>query len=184
MGNDITFIRMQHGFVYLVAIMDWYSRYVLSWQLSVTLDVSFCLAALEWALKIGHPEIFNSDQGSQFTSAEFTGRLNHHGIVISMDGRGRAIDNVFVERLWRTVKYEEVYLKDYEHVPEAIENLKNYFRFYNGEADSRRTRLLHAGRDLLPSRGMNTKTRCPWLGPRSDRAYSRSWREFFVADGR
>ena len=132
-ATDITFIRMQHGFVYLVAIMDWYSRYVLSWQLSVTLDVSFCLAALEWALKIGHPEIFNSDQGSQFTSAEFTGRLNHHGIVISMDGRGRAIDNVFVERLWRTVKYEEVYLKDYEHVPEAIENLKNYFRFYNGE---------------------------------------------------
>ncbi len=132
-STDMTFIRMRHGFVYLVAIMDWYSRYVLSWQLSVSLDLSFCLAALEWALKIARPEIFNSDQGSQFTSTEFAGRLNHHGIVISMDGRGRAIDNVFVERLWRTVKYQEVYLKDYEHVPEAIENLKRFFRFYNGE---------------------------------------------------
>ena len=132
-STDMTFIRIRHGFVYLVAIMDWYSRYVLSWQLSVSLDLSFCLAALEWALKIARPEIFNSDQGSQFTSTEFTGRLNHHGIVISMDGRGRAIDNVFVERLWRTVKYQEVYLKDYEHVPEAIENLKRFFRFYNGE---------------------------------------------------
>jgi putative transposase len=132
-GTDITYIRMRRGFAYLVAIMDWYSRYVLSWEVSVTLDTSFCTAALEWALQMACPEIFNSDQGSQFTSDEFTSRLLDEDIQISMDGRGRALDNVFVERLWRTVKYEEVYLKDYEDVPEAVDNLGKFFSFYNGE---------------------------------------------------
>ena len=132
-GTDITYIRMRYGFVYLVAIMDWFSRYVISWEVSVTLEVSFCVAALDWALQTGCPEIFNTDQGSQFTSEAFTSRLLSTGVLISMDGRGRAIDNVFVERLWRTVKYEEVYLKDYASVPEVTENLRTYFLFYNQE---------------------------------------------------
>jgi putative transposase len=132
-GADITYIRMRRGFAYLVAIMDWFSRYVLSWELSVTLDMSFCVAALEWALKTARPEIFNSDQGSQFTSEQFTQVLLDHDVEISMDGRGRAMDNIFVERLWRTVKYEEVYLRDYEDVPETVTSIRNYFRFYNHE---------------------------------------------------
>jgi putative transposase len=132
-GTDITYIRLRRGFVYLVAVMDWFSRYVLSWEVSVTLDVSFCLAALEWALKTAQPEIFNSDQGSQFTSEPFTTMLLARDVEISMDGRGRAMDNIFVERLWRTVKYEEVYLKDYENVQEAVESLRHYFLFYNRE---------------------------------------------------
>lgn len=132
-ATDITYIRLRRGFVYVVAIMDWYSRYVLSWELSVTLDASFCVAALEWALRKASPEIFNSDQGSQFTSDAFTGHLQRHGIQISMDGRGRVTDNIFIERLWRTVKYEEVYLKDYGQVPEALANLREYFGFYNHE---------------------------------------------------
>ena len=132
-GTDITYIRLTGGFVYLVAIMDWFSRYVLSWEVSVTLDVSFCLDALERALRIAKPEIVNSDQGVQFTCQEFTGRLEAEKIQISMDGRGRALDNVFTERLWRSVKYEEVYLKDYGTVPGAIQNLVGYFGFYNGE---------------------------------------------------
>jgi len=117
--------------VYLVAILDWFSRYVVEWEISITLDTSFCLSALDRALQKAKPEIFNSDQGAQFTSEQFTGRLESAGIVISMDGRGRALDNVFTERLWRSVKYEEVYLKDYAGVPDAIANLKTYFRFYN-----------------------------------------------------
>ena len=132
-GTDITYIRLRHGFIYLVAIMDWFSRYVLSWEVSITLDVSFCLAALAWALKTAQPEIFNTDQGSQFTSEQFIGLLLAHDVQISMDGRGRAMDNIFVERLWRTVKYEEVYLKDYETVQEAVESLRAYFVFYNHE---------------------------------------------------
>jgi putative transposase len=132
-ATDITYIRLRGGFVYLVAIMDWFSRYVLAWEVSVTLEPSFCVSALDWALKRGCPEIFNSDQGSQFTSDVFTGRLKDHGILISMDGRGRAMDNIFVERLWRTVKYEEVYLKDYLGVSDTICNLGDYFVFYNGE---------------------------------------------------
>jgi putative transposase len=130
-STDITCVRLRQGFVYLVAIIDWFSRYVLSWELSVTLDIGFCISALEWALRQGQPEIFNSDQGVQFTSIEFTSRLIEQGIGISMDGRGRALDNVFVERLWRTVKYEEVYLKDYCNVSEAAIGLKNFFDFYN-----------------------------------------------------
>jgi putative transposase len=128
---DITYIRLWRGFVYLVAVMDWYSRYVLSWSLSTTLDVWFCLEALERALSMAHPEIFNTDQGSQFTSEAFTGRLQEAGVAISMDGRGRAFDNIFVERLWRSVKYEEVYLKDYGVVEDARHGLGEYFGFYN-----------------------------------------------------
>jgi len=130
-STDITYIRLAQGFIYLVAILDWFSRYVLSWEVSITLDTSFCLQALEQALRIAQPEIFNTDQGVQFTSAEFTTRLQSAGIQISWDGRGRALDNIFVERLWRSVKYEEVYLKDYQTVPEAVRGLKAYFEFYN-----------------------------------------------------
>ena len=132
-STDITYIRTTKGFVYLVAVLDWFSRYVLSWELSVTLDVTFCLEALERALRLGHPEIFNTDQGVQFTSAEFTQRLETERIRISHDGRGRALDNIFVERLWRSVKYDEVYLKEYDTVPTARRNLQEYFEFYNHE---------------------------------------------------
>jgi len=113
-------VRLRHGFGYLVAIIDWYSRYVLAWEISLTLDSDFCVSALERALDLGQPEVFNSDQGVQFTSTAFTERLLAREIQISMDGRGRALDDVFVERLWRSVKYEEVYLHDYQSVPEAI----------------------------------------------------------------
>jgi len=132
-SSDITYIRLRHGFVYLVAIMDWFSRYVLSWSVSNTLDVYFCLEALEKALKINRPVIFNSDQGSQFTSDSFTGRLLENGVRISMDGRGRVYDNIFVERLWRTVKYEDVYLKDYSDMRDVKTGLRSYFEFYNNE---------------------------------------------------
>jgi putative transposase len=131
--SDITYIRLRGGFIYLVAVMDWFSRYVLAWEVSVSLETSFCVSALNWALERGRPDIFNTDQGSQFTSHDFTGRLEDHGIDISMDGRGRVMDNIFIERLWRTVKYEEIYLKDYRDVPEAMANLKIYFGFYNHE---------------------------------------------------
>jgi putative transposase len=130
---DITYIRMIHGFVYLVVIMDWFSRYVLAWEISTTLDKAFCLCALERALTVSKPEIFNTDQGSQFTSHDFTRVLVQADIRISMDGRGRVFDNIFVERLWRTVKYEEVYLHDYRTVPEVRRQMDRYFRFYNME---------------------------------------------------
>jgi len=132
-STDITYIPMPKGFMYLVAIIDWYSRYVLSWKLSNTLDTHFCLVALEEALEQQMPCIFNTDQGSQFTSKEFTGCLKKRQIMISMDGRGRALDNIFVERLWRTVKYEDIYLRDYMSVPELKKGLDNYFHFYNYE---------------------------------------------------
>jgi putative transposase len=132
-STDITYVPMQHGFLYLVAVMDWYSRHVLSWRLSNTLDMDFCLEALDEALTVKQPGIFNTDQGSQFTSTAFTDRLATRGVAISMDGRGRAIDNVFVERLWRSVKYEEVYLKDYADGWEAEAGLGSYFQFYNRE---------------------------------------------------
>lgn len=132
-GADITYVRMTKGFMYLVAILDWYSRYVLSWQLSNTLDTAFCLEALEMALVQGCPEIFNTDQGVQFTSLAFTSRLAQVGIAISMDGRGRALDNIFVERLWRTVKYEDIHLKNYATVPALEAGLGSYFTFYNYE---------------------------------------------------
>jgi putative transposase len=130
---DITYIPLRGGFVYLVAIIDWYSRYVLAWRLSNRLDDSFCLEALDEALKGGKPEIFNSDQGSQFTGAEFTSRLLDRAVAISMDGRGLALDNVFIERLWRSVKYEDIYLKEYATVDELYEGLTRYFFFYNHE---------------------------------------------------
>jgi putative transposase len=133
-STDITYIRLRHGFVYLVAIIDWYSRKVLAWRLSNTLDAGFCVDGLEEAIKnFGVPEIFNTDQGSQFTSEGFTGVLIQNGITISMDGRGRALDNIFVERLWRTVKYEDVYLKGYESMPNLLLGLTHYFLFYNEE---------------------------------------------------
>jgi putative transposase len=131
--TDITYIRLRRGWVYLTAVMDWFSRYVLSWEVSITMDASFCVEALEGALDFGTPEIFNSDQGSQFTSRAFTSVLLGAGIQISMDGRGRVYDNIFIERLWRSVKYEEVYLHDYETVAEAVSGLRRYFAFYNDE---------------------------------------------------
>ena len=130
---DITYIPMVRGFLYLVAIMDWHSRYVVAWSLSNTLDANFCVEALEEALSKGKPEVFNTDQGSQFTSDGFTGLLASHGVRISMDGKGRYMDNIFVERLWRTVKYEEVYLKAYSSGRAAKAGLDAYFRFYNTE---------------------------------------------------
>jgi len=132
-SSDITYIRLERGWVYLVAILDWSSRYVLAWAVSNTLDSDCCVAALDRALARGRPMIFNTDQGSQFTGHAFTGRLLDAEVRISMDGRGRALDNVFVERLWRSVKYEDVYLKDYPTVPAAIDGLGGYFRFYNEE---------------------------------------------------
>ena len=130
---DITYIPMARGFLYLVVIMDWYSRYVLSWRLSNTLEVGFCAEALKEALRKGQPDIFNTDQGAQFTSEAFTGLLEQHGVKVSMDGKGSYNDNLFIERLWRTVKYEEVYLKAYQDGTEARISLGNYFRFYNTE---------------------------------------------------
>ena len=132
-STDITYIRLRWGFVYLVAILDWFSRYVLTWELSVTVDGQFCQDALQRALGAGRPTIFNTDQGAQFTSETFTGLLRTAGVQISMDGRGRALDNIFVERLWRSVKYEEVYLKDYASVTDARVQLGRYFSFYNHE---------------------------------------------------
>ncbi len=132
-ATDITYIRLARGFVFLVAILDWYSRYVISWNISVTMDTIFCLEALESALRQGRPEIFNSDQGSQFTSDDFTRHLLKENIRISMDGRGRVFDNIFVERLWRSVKYENIYIHEYIDVPSLIKGLKIYFKFYNEE---------------------------------------------------
>jgi len=128
---DITYLRLRGGFLYLVAVLDWHSRYVLSWELSRSLESDFCVRALEVALACGRPEIFNTDQGVQFTSEAFTSVLEGREVAISMDGRGRAFDNIFSERLWRTVKYEEVYLKDYADEEEARRELGRYFRFYN-----------------------------------------------------
>jgi putative transposase len=130
-STDITYIRLAQGFVYLVAVIDWFSRYVVAWRLSNSLDASFCLEALEESFRYGMPEIFNTDQGAQFTSDEFTGRLKERQIKISMDSKGRALDNIFVERLWRSVKYEDIYLKGYQTMREAHGGLKQYFQFYN-----------------------------------------------------
>lgn len=132
-STDITYIRMAQGFVYLVAVMDWFSRFVLSWSLSLTMEIDFCIEALKSALRRGRPEIFNSDQGVQFTSEKFTGELAAKDIAISMDGRGRCMDNIFIERLWRSLKYEEVYRKDYASVTEARTGIERYLRFYNQE---------------------------------------------------
>jgi putative transposase len=130
-STDITDIRLHSGFIYLVAVMDWFSRDVLSWAVSITMDVGFCLEAFDQALGVARPDIFNTDQGAQFPSNDFTGRLAAAGIQMSMDGRGRALDHVFIERLWRTVQYEEVYLKDYETPREAMQGLATFFVRYN-----------------------------------------------------
>ena len=130
-STDITYIRMYRGWLYLVAVMDWFSRYVLSWEISITLESEFCIFALKEALSLGKPEIFNTDQGSQFTSIDFTEVLLEAGVQISMDGKGRVFDNIFIERLWRIVKVEEVYLRDYQTVTEARYNLGRYFELYN-----------------------------------------------------
>lgn len=132
-STDITYIPMKKGFLYLVAVLDWFSRYVLTWKLSNNLESGFCIDVLVEALGMGKPKIFNSDQGTQFTSTKFLEILETHDVRISMDGKGRAFDNIFVERLWRTVKYEEVYCKAYESFEEARENLKEYFKFYNSK---------------------------------------------------
>jgi len=130
--SDITYIRLNRGFVFLTAVMDWHSRYILSWEVSVTIDDSFCVSALERALRChGIPEIFNSDQGGQYTGSDFTGVLKDHGIRISMDGRGRATDNIAIERFWRSLKYEDIYLRDYETVNELNDGLREYFSWYN-----------------------------------------------------
>jgi len=129
--SDITYVPMERGYMYLVAIMDWYSRYVLSWRISNTLDSEFCVEALEEALSVSKPDIFNTDQGAQFTSRAFTGLLQENQVAISMDGRGRAMDNIFIERLWRSVKYEDIYLKEYATVADLIEGLERYFEFYD-----------------------------------------------------
>jgi putative transposase len=130
-STDITYIPMDKGFMYLVAVMDWYSRYVLSWEISNTMDVDFCISALKKALKKGTPEIFNSDQGSQFTSTSFTGILSKFDIQISMDGRGRVFDNIFIERLWRSLKYEDIYLKNYGNGTDLNNGVNKYFKFFN-----------------------------------------------------
>ena len=131
---DITYIRLAKGFVYLTAVMDWHSRYVLAWEVSVTMEEGFCVSALQSALRRhGRPEIFNTDQGAQFTGQAFTGVLKDAQVAISMDGKGRAMDNIMVERLWRSVKYEEIYLKDYASVAELVAGLRAYFAFYNDE---------------------------------------------------
>ncbi len=131
-SSDITYIPLSGRFAYLVAVMDWFSRYVLSWEVSITMDKEFCLSALESALRrFGQPDIFNTDQGAQFTSKAYTDILKDNEVLISMDGRGRALDNVFIERLWRSVKYEEIYPKEYGSCVELIEGLREYFEFYN-----------------------------------------------------
>jgi len=159
-ASDITYVRLTHGFVFLTAVMDWFSRYVLAWELSILLDREFCLIALDRALGLSRPEIFNSDQGGQFTSPDFTGRLEAEGVRISMDGRGRVFDNVFIERLWRTVKYEEVYLHAYETVEEARRSLASYFIFYNTE------RLHSSLRYLTPREVYFSGSTAPSLGLR------------------
>ena len=132
-STDITYIPMRCGFAYLVAVIDWYSRYVLSWEISNTLDVHFCVAAVEEALRQTKPEIFNTDQGSQFTSDIFVNTIISNDIALSMDSKGRALDNVFIERLWRSLKYEDIYIKDYETMPELYQGINSYFYFFNNE---------------------------------------------------
>ena len=132
-STDITYVPLAHGFMYLAAVIDWYSRYVIAWRLSNTLEGAFCLELLDEALARGRPEVFNTDQGVQFTAEAFTARLVAAGVAVSMDGKGRCLDNVFVERLWRTVKYEDIYLRGYETVPQLRQGLGRYFPFYNDE---------------------------------------------------
>lgn len=159
-STDITYVPLKKGWLYLAAVIDWFSRKVLSWRLSNTMDGGFCCEALDAALSLGTPEVFNTDQGSQFTSVAFTGRLAERGVAISMDGRGRALDNVFIERLWRSVKHEDVYLRDYQSVRECEAGLAAYFAFYNGrrrhQSLGRRTPAeAYAGGDKTPAEEMH-----------------------------
>ena len=156
-ASDITYIPMAHGFMYLVAVLDWFSRRVLTWELSNTMDTAFCVAALEEALqRFGPPEIFNTDQGSQYTSEAFTGVLQSHQVAISMDGRGRFLDNIFIERLWRSVKYEDIYLRAYDTPLALYKGLQKYFGFYNA-------RRRHSS---LPGRQTPDEAYCSALGSR------------------
>ncbi len=155
---DITYVPMPHGFMYLVAIMDWFSRFVVAWQLSNTLDGAFCLDALRQALRHGQPEIFNTDQGVQFTAHPFTQELEAARIRISMDGRGRVFDNIFVERLWRTVKYEDIYIKEYATVPELLTGLSDYFDLYNYERP-------HQSLGYCTPADVHFAVNAPFLGP-------------------
>jgi putative transposase len=143
--SDITYLPLPVGFMYLVVVMDWYSRYVLSWELSNTLEAGFCIEALETALQRRRPEIFNSDQGAQYTSWAFTNRLQEAAVRISMDGRGRAFDNIFVERFWRTLKYEDIYLRGYESVPELLQGVNAYIEFYNEQRPHQALKYLTPG---------------------------------------
>lgn len=167
-ASDITYIPMARGFLYLTVVMDWFSRFVLAWRLSNTLEADFCVDALETALLLGHPEIFNTDQGSQYTSDDFTGVLLGAGVQISMDGKGRCLDNVVVERLWRSLKYEEVYLHAYETVPEARKGIGAWLGFYNDERQHQSLGYLTprevyeaSRRDSLPSAGLVSSTHTP-----------------------
>ena len=157
---DITYVPLRRGFMYLVAVLDWFSRYVLSWRLSNSLETTFCLEALDEALAGRQPEIFNTDQGVQFTSVAFTSRLQSQGVAISMDGRGRALDNVFIERLWRSVKHEDIYLKDYTDADELYEGLHGYFRFYDHQRP-------HQALDYqTPAAVYEARTTCPGRRPK------------------
>ena len=167
-ASDITYIPMAKGFLYLTVVMDWYSRFVLAWRLSNTLEADFCVDALETALLLGQPEIFNTDQGSQYTSDDFTGVLLGAGVKISMDGKGRCLDNVVVERLWRSLKYEEVYLHAYETVPEARKGIGAWLSFYNDERQHQSLGYLTprevyeaSRRDSLPTAGLVSSTHTP-----------------------
>ena len=168
-SSDITYVPLVGGYAYLTAVLDWYSRYVLSWELSPTLDGAFCVLALERALSQGLPEIFNTDQGVQFTSRAFTGRLERQGIAISMDSRGRALDNVFIERLWRSVKYEEIYLREYETMAALAAGLEAYFWFYCHERphQSLGNRTPAAVYDLAVHRTLSPPA--PSMAPKSQR---------------
>jgi putative transposase len=156
-STDITYVPMQGGFLYLVAVMDWFSRFVLSWELSNTMETVFCLAALEAALRFGQPEIWNSDQGAQFTSAEFLAPIKERGIRISMDGRGRALDNVFIERLWRSLKYELIYPGDFASGADLFQALERYFRFYNYQRPHQALDYLTPA-DLFPRRSIRKRS--------------------------
>ena len=158
-STDITYVPMQGGFLYLVAVMDWFSRFVISWELSNTMETGFCLAALEAALRFGQPEIWNSDQGSQFTSAEFLAPLKKRSIAISMDGRGRALDNVFIERLWRSLKYELIYPGDFSSGAELLPALERYFHFYNHQRPHQALGY-RAPADLFPRQSIRKRA---WL---------------------
>jgi putative transposase len=159
--SDVTYIPMAKGFLYLVVIMDWVSRAVLAWRVSNTLGADFCVEALEEALsRYGQPEIFNTDQGSQFTGDDFTGTLKRHGIMISMDGKGRCMDNIFVERLWRSLKYEEVYLHAYATVAEAKAGIGSWLEFYNESASTRASAIAHRGKFTRKACGYVDDRRC------------------------